>query len=332
MLGAVYLSQHRFRDAIVEAERARGMEPRDGWNYGVIGDAPLELGEYAEAFDAFDQKSKIRPSAATYGRVAYARELQGDLAGALKNMQMATDATSTTDVESLAWHRAQIGNLHFQMGRIADAKREYEHARYFFPGHPYALAGLARVKAAQGDIDGALSDYEAMFDQAPTPELAAVIGDLAARKGNREASDKYYELSERLERAGWQSEEPQPAALARFLAERGRKTDEAVRLAESAAAVRSDIHTEDALAWSYFRAGRIKEAQTAIAKAVRTGTRDRRILYHAAAIKFAAGDRAGAREALDRALGDHPEFDPLVAPAAAALRAQLDGVPEQARL
>ena len=45
--------------------------------------------------------------------------------------------------------------------------------------------------------------------------------------------------------------------LARFLADRGRAPDEAVRIAESAAAVRHDIFTEDALAWALFKAGRI---------------------------------------------------------------------------
>ena len=32
--------------------RARDMRPEDGWNYGVIGDALLELGEYDEASPA----------------------------------------------------------------------------------------------------------------------------------------------------------------------------------------------------------------------------------------------------------------------------------------
>ena len=39
MLGTVLLSQHRFRDAIEIAERARAIEPADAWNYGVLGDA-----------------------------------------------------------------------------------------------------------------------------------------------------------------------------------------------------------------------------------------------------------------------------------------------------
>ena len=50
----------------------------DPVNYGVIGDAHLELGEYDEAFDAFDRMMELRPSAAAYARVAYARELQGN--------------------------------------------------------------------------------------------------------------------------------------------------------------------------------------------------------------------------------------------------------------
>src|SRR5262245_34606247 len=46
MLGAVYLSQHRFREAIASATKAIALQPADSWNYGVLGDAHLELGEY----------------------------------------------------------------------------------------------------------------------------------------------------------------------------------------------------------------------------------------------------------------------------------------------
>jgi hypothetical protein len=68
--------------------------------------------------------------------------------------------------------------------------------------------------------------------------------------------------------------------------------DEAVRLAESAAAERRDIFTEDALAWSYFKAGRLTDAASAIARAQRTGTRDRSIRDHAAAISSALATTA----------------------------------------
>src|SRR5262249_35218242 len=50
LLGAIYLSQHRFREALDVARRARALRPADAWNYGVMGDALVELGDYDEAF------------------------------------------------------------------------------------------------------------------------------------------------------------------------------------------------------------------------------------------------------------------------------------------
>ena len=105
MLAAVYLSEHRFRDALAAADQCRERRPNDAWLYGAIGDAHLELGEYPEAFNAFDRMAALRPNAASYARASYARELQGDLDGALRYMTMATEATGAQDPESGAWHR-----------------------------------------------------------------------------------------------------------------------------------------------------------------------------------------------------------------------------------
>ena len=112
-----YLSQHRFSDALREAQRCQAMRADDAWVYGVIGDAHVERGEYDAAFDAFDRMAALKPTAASYARVSYARELQGDLREALRAMQMATEATSPHDPESLAWHHAQLGHLYLEMGR-----------------------------------------------------------------------------------------------------------------------------------------------------------------------------------------------------------------------
>jgi len=297
LLGAVYLAQHRFAEAATVAHRAIGVNGRDAWNYGMLGDANVELGRYEEAFQAFDTMVTLRPDAASYARVAYAHELQGRLDEALRHMQTAAEATSAHDPESLAWHYSQMGNILFQMGRIDAAAREFARAQHVFPGHPYARAGLARVAAARGAYDQALDMYRALLDEAPTPEVAATIGDLLAVKGDRAAADDMYERAEALEREGWTSEEPQPAALARMLAERGRGTDEAVALAEEAARSRSDIFTMDALAWAYFQAGRIQDAHKASVKARRTGTADQRIVCHGAAIDEALGGLTESREA-----------------------------------
>ena len=62
MLGTLYLSQHRFQEAIRVGERNRDERPYDPVNYGVIGDAHVELGNYDEAFTAFDQMMALRPA------------------------------------------------------------------------------------------------------------------------------------------------------------------------------------------------------------------------------------------------------------------------------
>ena len=74
--GALLLSQHKFKEALSVAEQCRAQRPSDPTNFGVLGDAYLELGEYDAAFDAFDSMMRLRPNAASYSRVAYARELQ----------------------------------------------------------------------------------------------------------------------------------------------------------------------------------------------------------------------------------------------------------------
>jgi len=294
VLGAIYLSEHRFRDALDAARRARDLRPSDAWNYGVMGDALVELGDYDKAFDAFDTMAAMRPSATVYARVAYARELRGDLAGALDAMRIAGESTPAQDAEARAWYAAQLGELYLRTGRLDDAAREYRRSAFFYPEYPHAIVGLGKVKAARGDRDGALALFLDQLSRTPTLDLAARIGDLHRARGDAPAAERYYQLAEDL--AGPAAAQTE-ANLALFLAERGRKLPVAVAIAEAVAAKRADIFTEDALAWAYYKAGRITEAAAASQRALRTGTRDERILAHAAQIAAAMqGRKAGRQE------------------------------------
>ena len=296
MLGVVFLAQHKFAAALESAREAQRIRPEDAWNFAVAGDALLELGRYEEAFVAFDELNKRRPDATAYARAAYARELQGDHASARRFMQMAADGTGAHDPEGQAWYLSQLGHLFLLDGRLEEAERSFKRADFTFPGHPYARTGLARVLVARSRLRDAYSLLASGHD---TPETWALRGDIARRVGDAAATKRAYAEAERLEREGWRQEEPQPAALARFFAERGINTAESVQLAERAATTRRDIHTMDALAWSYFRAGQLDRAAEAIAAATRTGTRDPRIRCHADAIARAAEPTADLCNPLD---------------------------------
>lgn len=318
MLGAVLLAQHRFRDAASAARSALSARPADAWNYAVIGDALLELGEYEAAFDAFDELNRRRPDATSYARAAYAREVQGDLDAAQEFMRMAAAATGAHDPEAHAWYLSQLGHLSLLNGRTEEAEVQFAQAEFTFPGHPYAHTGRVRILIAKGELRNA---YTLLARGPDTPETWAIRGDLARRLGDAAASAAAYREAERLERDGWEQEAPQPGALARFLAERRMRTSEALALAEKAAADRRDIHTMDALAWSYFRAGQVARASDAIQAALRTGTRDPRIRCHATAIASAAAGGTVREDACD-------PLDTLVTPAGApASSSRPSGIP-----
>ena len=288
LLAAVLLSQHRFADAIKEANRTMAADPRDAWNYGAAGDGYIELGDYTRAFDAFDRMGQLQPGPASYARTAYALELKGDLEGALEYMRRAAEGTSPNDPESQAWHYAQMGDLLVQLGRLPRARIEFERADATFPGHPMAVAGLARIRMMDGDLRGARLMLQSELARTATPDLAIAVGDLSSALGEATTADQYYQMAEQIERAAWGNGQRQPQMLARILSERPGRTAEAVSLAEEAARTRTDIVTMDTLAWAYFRNGQIADASRASEQALRTGTRNARIRCHAQTIAEAA--------------------------------------------
>jgi tetratricopeptide (TPR) repeat protein len=105
-----------------------------------------------------------------------------------------------------------------------------------------------------------------------------------AKLGQTDAAERQYRLAE----AAWRTDAPEPSRLARFLAEHGRRLDEAIVLGEQARIDRNDIFTADALAWAYFQTGQFDKAKSMMALALRTGTRDRAIRAHAEAISRAS--------------------------------------------
>jgi len=285
LLGAIYLSQHRFREALEIGRNARDERPGDAWNYGVMGDALVELGDYEKAIEAFDTMMSMRPSAAAYARVAYARELRGDGDGALEAMQMAAQATSPQDPEAGAWYAAQVGELYLKTGKLADADREFRRAVFLFPNYPAAIVGQGKVMVARGDRDGALAVFVEQMKRTPTLDLAARVGDLYADRGDAVEAERYYQLAEDVAGPGIAQTE---AHLALFLADHNRKLGDSVKIAERVAAARHDIFTDDALAWAYYKVGRVDEAYAASQRALRTGTHDERLLTRAAQIRAAA--------------------------------------------
>jgi tetratricopeptide (TPR) repeat protein len=73
-------------------------------------------------------------------------------------------------------------------------------------------------------------------------------------------------------------------------------------------AKRRDIYTYDTLAWVYYKNGRVAEAEKAMHQALRLGTQDASLLFHAGMIARRLGKTNVAKDYLQRALALNPYF------------------------
>ncbi|MGI8565156.1 MAG: tetratricopeptide repeat protein [Pyrinomonadaceae bacterium] len=307
------LTFHRFREALEVARLAQAMRPQEYHAYGALTDAYVELGDYDAAIEAAQKRMDLRPDMDAYARVAYLRSLHGDTEGAIEAMGVAAKAADPRDLESVAWCRVHLGDELMNAGKLALAEKEYDNALAVFPNYYLALAAKARARAAASDMNGAIDFYKRAQDRVPLPDTAIALGDLYAKFGRADEAKKQYDLVEFIERGGVAGGETYSRQLALFYADHDIKLDEALEIARRERAARADIYTSDALAWCLYKKGQFAEAKTAMDEALRLGTNDPRLLYHAGMIANALGDRRNATKYLEGAVKINPSFDVLQA-------------------
>jgi tetratricopeptide (TPR) repeat protein len=326
-LAVVQMARHEFRDALATARQALAV-PSDEVNpYGLAGDAHLELGEYAEAEAAYEKMRGARGAQYPHSRLAFLRFLKGDPAGAITEMARAAEAAAADNQprENIAWAHARRAYFLFQTGDLARAGTAYEQALVVFPGYHRALAGLAQVRAAQGAYREAVELYRKAIGIIPLLDYAAGLGDVHTRLGQAEEARKQYALVEYIGRLTRLSQVLYNRELALFYLDHDLKLAEALDLARKEWTVRPDLYSHDVLAWALYKNGQAREAVAPMAEALKLGTRDARLFFHAGMIHQATGDPRKAREFLTRALQTNPHFHLLQGEVAKAALKALGG-------
>ncbi len=317
-LGSLALIRHDFRSALDLGRRAQRLAPSSARGYGVIGDALIELGRYEDAFRAFERMVALRPSVASYARIAYARELIGDLPGARQAMQLAADAASGQR-EPAAWANVELAKLDLRAGRVRRAERHLRAAVALLPGYVYASEQLARVAAARGDLRSAIRSARAAATAVPLPQFVALLADLYDRTGNRRAAREQIATVRAIDRILTANGVRTDVESVVFDADHGIGTATLVARARAARAARPSILGDDALAWALARTGRCGEARQWSERSLRLGTRDALVFFHRAEIERCAGNRNAARGWARRALALDPAFSVRWAPVARRL-------------
>jgi tetratricopeptide (TPR) repeat protein len=314
-LGSLALSRHRFSEALSYGEQAHSIAPKIAMNYGVIGDALVELGRYPEAFRAFDTMGHIQPSLTSYSRISYARELLGRTSKAIKAMKLAVDAATDTK-EPLAWTHVQLGKLYFNHGRYAAAVREQTLALRIFPLYPYGLDALAQSEAALGHYARAIKLERAAVNRIPLPQYVGYLGDLYKVTGHPVLARRQYDLIGAIDRLLQANGVRTDVDIALFQADHGIRLKQALVRARIGRAERPSIDGDDVLAWTLARNGRCAAALPYSKDALHLGTEDALKFFHRGMIERCLGNAASARSWVRRALALNPHFSLIWAPVA----------------
>jgi tetratricopeptide (TPR) repeat protein len=307
----ILLSQHRFADGLAIATKAQQFYPLNAYVYGLLVDGYVESGKYKEAIEAADKMISIRPDNRSYSRIAYLREIHGDIPGAIEAMKMAVDAGAPGD-ENTEWCRVQLGKLFEKIGNRSEAKMHYTIAANNRQNYPYALSGLARIATEEKNYSKALDLYMSADSIIADHTFKEGIVEIYNLKGEnekaKEIAEEILSYMKKLSSTGknknpGQNEDHEMAhaymgvnnyekALEYALQEYNRRPE--------------NIEVNETVAVVYYGKGEYAKAVPYIETALKTDCKNPELLCHAGLIYAKAGDKVKAKMFLSEALKNDP--------------------------
>ncbi len=321
-LAWVYGTLHEFDASVTWARKALSQDPRNADAHGLMGDAAVERGDYASAFEHYQEMLDLRPNLAAYSRGAHLLFLTGDGDGAVRLLQKAINAGAPY-AENTLWCVAELAHIYWCTGQLAAAEALLDDGLLLAPENQRLWAVMGRVKASQGDLPAARSAYAKSL--ALRPQLTVRI----AMERLRASADRHPSAADGLAWLDGGGKGPSAMDLGddirrvRIYADHNHRLPEALEAAVRIYARYKNIFAADTLAWCLYKNGEYERGRELIAAALRFETQDPFIWYHAGMIYWKLGAREEARSHLVRALELNPRFDPLDALAAEAVLAQV---------
>lgn len=309
-LGSVNLSRHHFKEALELSRKALEINPYSSYSYGVLVDAQVELGMYDEAVESVQKMVNLRPDLSSYSRVSYIRELKGDIHGAIDAMKAAVIAGSPA-AENTAWCRVQLANLYFNNGQPDTAEAIFLKIVSDFPDYIHGYGGLAKIKVHNKQYREATELYDKALEKNSLPEYLIALGDVYALNGDKEKSEEQYQkvkfISTMFKSKGVDTD----LELALFNADHNRNLKESLKDAEKSLEDSKSIKVYHTIAWINYKLGYIDEAEKNIREALRQGTREPLLYFHAGKILEKAGKSDDAAAYFDYATKINPYYDEL---------------------
>ena len=179
----------------------------------------------------------------------------------------------------------------------------------------------------QKEWDGVLTYGSELNKIAPMTDVVGLMEDAARAKGDNASADQYKTMLLKMNQstidaglkphteAQMKAGHTHDRMFSTYLADHGLMLDLAQHAATHELAGRKDIYAYDNYAWVTFKWAQAKnskpdmvEAKQAIDRALSTGVKDAKILYHAGVISLALGQKDEAKKDLQNALALDSSF------------------------
>ena len=312
-LASIANSRHAFGTGLGYAKEARRLAPGSIAPYAVLVDSMIELGQYQAADKTLQKMIDLKPDLASYTRASYWRELHGDLAGAIDATQRAVSAGGDVP-EASAFTQTLLGKLEFARGNFAAARRAYLSALQRFPRYIGAEAELGKLEASERNFGPAIQRLRSVTARIELPEYVLVLAEVEQAAGQKAAAKRDY--AEALRREMRLLKGGQPDADTALIQAAAGTPKRAIYWAKIAWHHSPSIRSADALGWALTKSGRPGEALIWAKRALKLGSQDPRILFHAGVAAFRSGHDDLAHKWMSEALANNPRFSPLLAPQA----------------
>ncbi len=314
---------HDFAGSLALAAHAVDLRPGQGSAFAIRGDDYVALGRYQEAGSDYQKMLELEPGLFAFSRLAYFSFLKADTLNAEDFWKQAIASVQGLPIENEAYVRVQLGLFYFDRGDLDKADAEVQKALKAYPSYVHGIAARAKIEAARGQFDAAIADYTGVVQRQPLVEYVIALGETYQAAGLAVDAGREFDLVGAIDKLYRANGINTDVALSVFYSNHNLSLSQALRMAQDGYHAAPGIYAADALAWALFKNGRAAEAAPYAEEALRLGTPDASLLYHAGLIQKALGNDARAIDLLDRSQRSNPHVSLVQAPIAAQALSEL---------
>lgn len=279
-----YISQHRFKEALVLANKALTIGEGRVETQKLLFDVQMELGNYPEAIKNLNAIRDLKDFDYLI-RLAKWNDHKGDLKTAITFMEKARDIAEKYDNRVLKiWSYSNLGDFYGHAGRIQDSYDSFLKTLAIDPNYSYALKGIAWIVfSKERNTNEANRIIDAIAKKHNTPDFYLLKSQMAQFEGNKKEELKnkkaYFTMMEQNNYGAMYNK-----YNTLIYADDKKTAQKALEIAKLEVDHRPTADSYDLLAWSYLNVGENKKALEIAQRHVVGKSFEPKVQYHLAMI------------------------------------------------